>query len=232
MSLSCVRGCTRLRKHLADCEDHEECKGCLPRMAEYGLLCWPCHRRLELMLHDAPTVYDWLTGNLGTGQGAAPLGDFLTGKTLDGSPAPIKVNIFDVRQQLNDQLRLWVEDLCQRHDLKGPDHRYGDDPRNAAFNLTADAKYLKTWLDRIEAFEWVGEWWEELAQTMSDAHALAPWRPEAKRVNGVECPECGECALMIFGGESDVTCTRCRAMITEQMMGLWELILSEGKVEV
>src|SRR5690349_9476755 len=65
---ACIRGCSLYRQHLTDCDGFtdmgRECTGCLPRRAQYGHLCHTCHRRLELMLHDAPTVVSWLTGNL------------------------------------------------------------------------------------------------------------------------------------------------------------------------
>jgi hypothetical protein len=63
----CIRGCGIRNRHLPDCDGEtpsgRPCKGCLPRRAEHGNLCWPCHRRLELMLTDAPVVDRWLTGN-------------------------------------------------------------------------------------------------------------------------------------------------------------------------
>src|SRR5690349_2475215 len=102
---ACIRGCSMLRRHLADCEDPETCRGCLPRRAEVGHLCGPCHRRFELMLTDAATVDRWLTGNLAAGQGQAAADDVrVRGSKED--PAPIKVAIFDVRQLLADRLTI------------------------------------------------------------------------------------------------------------------------------
>lgn len=216
---ACIRGCALYRRHLADCEDRDECRGCLPRRAEYGHLCWPCHRRFELMLHDCPIVYRWLTGNMGAGQGAARTRqDYERGKT-DGAPAPIKVMVYDQRELLADRLAAWVDDMCESGNLTGPGRH----------TVAADAKFLRTWLTTIEKVDWVGDWWEELAETLSDAHSLAPWRPEVKRCRGVPCPECGETNLMIFGGESDVTCMSCRTMIPEARYGLWERIIREER---
>lgn len=36
---ACARGCTIRDRHLAACPDVIECPGCLPRLADYGLLC-------------------------------------------------------------------------------------------------------------------------------------------------------------------------------------------------
>lgn len=218
--MACVRGCAMLRRHLVECEGN--CRGCLPRKAEHGRLCWPCHRRLQLMLHDAPTVHDWLTANLPAGEGAAPMGDYIRGNKADGSPAPLKVAIFDARQQLADQLVSWVDLLCEERTLTGPKRH----------SVLADAKFLMTWLGEIEKGEWVADFWDELADTMIDAHALAPWRPEVRRQQGIPCPDCEEHALVIFGGEEDVSCVRCRTMMTPQQYNLWRRILQDEAEKV
>lgn len=216
---ACVRGCALLRQHLTDCDD-EGCRGCLPRRAQHGNFCWPCHRRFELMLTDAPVVFRWLTGNMGAGDGAARAKqDFESRGGAEGSPAPLKVAIYDARQLLADQLTAWADDLAENRTLRGPQRH----------SVDTDARFLLTWLTTVETLDWVGDWFEELAETMSAAHALAPWRPEVKRCSGVPCPECGEVNLVIFGGESDVTCMSCRNMIRAQHFGLWEQILRDEK---
>lgn len=212
---ACIRGCSLYNRHLSDCEDQDECRGCLPRRAEHGNLCWPCHRRLELMLTDAPTVYRWLTGNMGSGQGAARARQDYERGGGEGSPAPIKVDLFDQRQLLADRLALWADDLAETKAITGPEQH----------TVEADVEFLMTWLPGIERFYWIGDWFEELAETLSDAHSLAPWRPEVKRVSGIPCPECEETNLLIFGGESDVTCGSCRTIIPEKRYGIWESII-------
>lgn len=68
---------------------------------------------------------------------------------------------------------------------------------------------------------------EELAETMRDAHQLAPWRPITRRIPGIPCPgeNCGETNLAIYGGDTDVTCLSCRTTINERAFGLWEQIV-------
>jgi hypothetical protein len=215
MTAACKRGCAMKARHLTDCDDRGGCWGCLPRRAEHGGLCWPCHRRLELMLHDLPIVYRWLTGNMAAGQGAATEGDHVSGSRE--LPLPIKAQVFDLRELIADRLVLWVDEVVEVQRLTGPGRH----------TVAADAKFLTTWLGTIERMDAIGDWWEELAEGMRDAHALAPWRPQAKRVGSIPCPECGEVNLMIFGGETDVTCGSCRLIIPERQFGLWERIVRD-----
>jgi hypothetical protein len=176
------------------------------------------------MLTDAPTVTRWLTGNIGAGQGQA-LDDIGQGKVKqhrkggDGSPAPLSVAIFDVRQLLTDRLAIWVDHHCEDTGVSGPDAHTAD----------ADSAHLLRWLPSISFWDIVGDWFEELAEVYIDAHALVPWRPPVRRVPGVPCPECAETNLVIFGGESDVTCRSCRTLIREEHFQLWERIVKEER---
>lgn len=216
---ACTRGCSMYRRHLADCPDPDACGGCLPRRAEHGRLCWPCHRRFQLMLTDSPTVYRWLTGNMTAGEGASRAKEDHERRPggAEGSPTPVKLDVLDLRDLLADRLACWVDDWVEHKGLMGPEGEH---------TVEADAEYLLRWLPGIEGLDWIGDWWEELAETMRDAHALAPWRPTMRRVPGVPCPECAETNLMIFGGETDVTCGSCRTIIREAHFGLWEQIMA------
>jgi hypothetical protein len=223
---ACARGCSILRRHLVECPD-PKCRGCLPRRAERGRLCQTCHRRFELMLTDAPTVYRWLTGNMVAGQEASRAKEDHERRRGGGergiteTPVPIKLAVMDVRDLLADQLTEWVYEWCELKSLTGP----------LRHTVDADVAFLLTWLYGLESVEWIADWWESLAQTMSDAHALAPWRPVMRRVPGVPCPGCAETNLVIFGGETDITCMSCKIMLTEQRFELWERVLKMGQEE-
>jgi hypothetical protein len=223
---ACARGCSILRRHLVECPD-PKCRGCLPRRAERGRLCQTCHRRFELMLTDAPTVYRWLTGNMVAGQEASRAKEDHERRRGGGergiteTPVPIKLAVMDVRDLLADQLTEWVDEWCELKSLTGP----------LRHTVDADVAFLLTWLYGLESVEWIADWWESLAQTMSDAHALAPWRPVMRRVPGVPCPGCAETNLVIFGGETDITCMSCKIMLTEQRFELWERVLKMGQEE-
>ena len=218
---ACILGCAMYRKHLDECEgiNDETCRGCLPRRAEVGHLCGACHRRLELMLTDAPTVVRWLTGNLaGSTHDHAPDVSTWAGDRPElGSDMrlPLSADILDTRDLLRDRLTLWVDDWCEFKGLSGPDRHSPE----------ADSEYLLMWLPGVCKLDWIGDWWTEMAETMTQAHALAPWRPAMRRIKGVPCPGCTETNLAIFGGESDITCLSCRIMMTEDRFEMWQRVL-------
>ena len=170
------------------------------------------------MLEQAEIADRWLTGNLGSGIKAAHAKDDAAQRRSTGAPpAPLGVAILDARQQLRDRLTLWVDDVCEHSGLTGPRRH----------DVKVDAKFLLTWLSTIERYDWVGDWFEELAETMTDAHAVAPWRPEFNRLRGIPCPSCHSKSLGIYGGESDVTCTECRDIFTPARYGIWTRMLAE-----
>ena len=215
----CVRGCVRARAHLSDCTE-ESCGGCEPRRANHGLLCWPCHRRFELMLRQVEITDRWLTGNLPAGnQAARAKEDYETRGGTKEPPAPLTVAILDCRDLLRDRLASWADDLTESRSLKGP-------PRHT---VEADSKFLMTWLTTSEHLDWVGDWFEELAETMSEAHCLAPWRPAMNRLPKVPCPECHKPALAIFGGEEDATCLECKHIVTPARYGVWSRAFESGE---
>ena len=236
---ACVRGCSMYRRHLADCpnptadaistgpsQGYPPCRGCMPRRAQHGHLCWPCHRRLELMLTDAPVVWRWLTGNMTAGEGAArakedherrPGGE-------EGSPTPVKLDVLDLRDLLADRLALWAGEWAEVHNVTAPVVLLG------RHDIAADSEFLLRWLPGLERQDWIGDWWEELAETMRDAHALAPWRPTMTRCHGIPCPDCEQETLVIQGGSSDVFCLTCKTLIPENRYGIWVQILEDERL--
>jgi hypothetical protein len=154
-----------------------------------------------------------MSGNMSS-KSASLDGDMITGSREE--PAPLNLAILDARDLLADQLAELVDDPWA-DGITRPRHR-----------AEADAKFLLTWLSRLERQEWIGDWWTALAETMSACHALAPWRPEMRRCYGIACPECEETNLVVFGGDEDVTCLSCRTMIPPDRYLIWTRILADG----
>ena len=62
---------------------------------------------------------------------------------------------------------------------------------------------------------------------MLPALSLARWRATAARLRGIPCPECLATTLVMFGGDSDVTCIRCKAAMTHARYGVWTRMLAD-----
>lgn len=209
---ACIRGCTIARRHVSDC-DAAACRGCLLRRNESGLLCWPCHRRLQLMLVDAPDIDRWLAANTSGGQTRIRQDwERRSGDTTVRAEA-----ILDQRYELSDRIASMVEWTCTTFDLSGP----------REMTLKSMCDFLLAWLTRIEERSDIEFYWEELAEVTSDCHAIAPWRPELRRCTGIECPECHTQNLVVYGGDEDVSCQNCRLMIPPARYGIWVRMLAE-----
>lgn len=212
----CLLGCLEPRAHAPGCPG-DGCRGCKPAEARHGRVCWNCHRRLELMLTDAPTVVDWLRAHLARGTAQPAQNDAELRRGGDRSPVPLDLAIFDLVDVWEVALPGWTENLCTDAGLSGPDQL---DERSCG-------RFLLTWLSTVETMGWVEYLIEELTWLTRDSHAVAPWRPTMKRVDGVPCPRCHSTSLVVFGGESDVTCLDCRETIPEKRYGIWTRIAAE-----
>ena len=223
---ACIRGCTRFGWHTSDCphddpRDHT-CRGCMPRSATDGLLCWPCHRRLELMLTDAPTVHDWLTAHLPRGSITRPKADHEWRRSEgEAAPTPLDLNVLDHIDVFTACLLGWQDHLADDLGLQGAPER----------TAASAARWLLTHQPTLERRPWAADAWAEIADVTSTAHALAPWRPTATRIPGIPCPECEHVSLMIFGGDEDVTCTTCRTMIPPGRYLVWVRMLLAEQAE-
>lgn len=60
----CIRGCMARHRHTSDCDDPDTCRGCLPRLAEHGHLCYTCHIRLAEALQNVPGQVGLLLASL------------------------------------------------------------------------------------------------------------------------------------------------------------------------
>jgi len=233
----CARGCTVARKHLAACEDQETCRGCQPRTAEYGDLCFGCYKRLLNLLDVAAgqvTLLDVMSGLKGevelTSMTTAKIRtswrtdsdqDFRTlyakaAVAAHGSSEPLRLACIDAQRQIEDRLNLWVMNLVNDYDMSDPEG-----------GPLAMAAFLVRHVERLVWRPSIGDELEEFASIMTQAHTLAPWREVVARLRGIPCPECHTTTLVMFGGDSDVTCLRCKATMSHERYGVWTRILAD-----
>lgn len=223
-TLHCVRGCTRRDRHLTDCPDTETCAGCTPRPADHGRLCRSDHLRLTQWLSGEDMVSltwadRWLGDQLGHTRSYPTDIDRITGtaESRDWTEAVIAQ-----RQQIGDILSQWLELMVEQMHLTGPDRH----------DVAGTCAYLRPWISRIEDAEWVPDLWEEFRQAMTDAHSLAPWRPEIKREKGAPCPDCNRLAVVQFGGEDLYTCRSCWQCWEPDTWDRWKRLLAFERGEV
>lgn len=246
----CLRGCRRARRHLPDCPD-AECRGCEPRQAEHGWLCYGCHRRLvELLtaipgqLHllrvmadargefelSAPTTARLTSAQprVTTAADVRPLYARRVGVAY-GPSEPIRLACLDVARELDDWVHVLTCRVVEDYQAAGPQEETSE----------AYAAWLLAQVERVEWREDVADRVfapgdprndrepKSLAHIMSRAHSLAPWREQVAHLHGIPCPECQATTLARFGGSQDVTCLRCDATMGPERYGIWVRILAD-----
>lgn len=234
---ACIRGCTVARRHLSGCPDQEACRGCQPRTAEHGQLCYPCHSRLVQLLEVAPgqvTLLRVMVGlagevemssptvaRLGTGwrvDSDAPWAMLYAKAVNHGGAAsePLRVTCIDLEREIEDRIAAWVMTVLVDYAMN-----------DIEAGVKAGAAFLLRQVERLEAREAIGDEAEEFFDIMSRAHSAAPWRDEPARLRGIPCPECTATTLAMFGGDSDVTCIRCKATMPHSRYLIWARILAD-----
>jgi hypothetical protein len=211
---ACLRGCVIDRRHLDEC-DTNTCRGCLPRRAaDDRLICLSCHRRLQMMITDAPDIDRWLAANTAAGGQQRIRQDW----ERSSSDTSVRTEAFvDQRYVLSDLISAMTDWTCEAFDLDGP----------RDMTMPVMSNFLLAWLTKIETRDWVAHWWNELAEVILDCHSLAPWQPELRRCTGIECPECHTQSLVVYGGDESVTCQNCRLVIPASRYAIWTRMLAE-----
>lgn len=204
--------CTR------ECPDHEgHCAGCLPVEATRGLLCDRCSRHLrgflgaeegldpEHPVHGLPWAWDYME-HAYPSLSQAPGGG---GGSVDDPEAERLAAVVSLRADIHDVLESWMFMLAEHLSLAGPARQ-----RDQRTRVRHCAGWLLAHIEALEASEAAELAWQELADLMSRAHALAPWRPAPTRIDGVPC-RCGAKAL--YDHSDQVKCWHCGyAMDREQ----------------
>lgn len=161
---------------------------------------------------------------------------------------PVRIACLDTAQELADLLTEWVEWLCDLHDRIGPErvrtqaeregharlvYRPANDYRDhggyewveppTRFDVATAVRWLRANLEWLERLEAIGDMMEALRTVMGQAHALAPWREQVKRINGIPCPRCHRHTLRQYGGRDTVTCTTawCEEEIPQGRYLIW-----------
>ena len=225
--------CLERHQHETDCEDRDNCPGCLPRLADNGWLCGTHHRYLAQWLgadeeNGLVRVRAWLLANL-AGMGSSEIKDNADQRAaaINELPSAMREDIFDCVRLIDDRVFIG-EERARQAGVGSPLIEAGP------WSFESGVEFLRSRLVPIEDDALlVGELFRHLQDSMVQAHVLAPWRRKATKVRAddgpIPCPHCEHKTLMQFGGDDFVTCTWCGNTITDERFGIWTRMLEEGK---
>jgi hypothetical protein len=224
--------CTR------ECPEHAgHCTGCLPVMEDRGLLCARCADHLEGFLgaqeglgeegrevHGLPWAYDHLE-HAYPSLSQAPGGG---GSSIEDAEAERLAAVVSLRADIHDVLAAWTDAVADHLNLLGrPDWSAGtagaDPEARRRLRVRRRAEWLLAHADALHAHPAVAEAWQELADLMSRAHALAPWRPAPTHIDGVPC-RCQALALHDHG--SEILCWSCRRSYSREEYRILTAVLA------
>ena len=200
-TIACVRGCTIAGQHATECDGicqgcerpgrHRasgpgkcdgRCRGCLPRPAEIGALCWWCVKRLRETLAETPALATWLR------EAGAPLARFgqtsgVKGKGDAAETVPMHAAWLEA-DELDAEVASWALALVEEHPVRMAGHK--------ALGL-----HPAEWLDRHHETLATMGFVEEVVRALTRAVATLkarfppPWAVEPERQVHIPCPRCG-----------------------------------------
>lgn len=186
---TCIIGCTDTYAEGAEIKER-------PRQAYDGsLLCGKCFARLRRLVRAMDGAYDWLGQRMARDGGA---GRFEPVSGTSEARLPLREALHDHREwAIKPRLAGWARIVIDEFPspLAGPRSSHPHDV----------AGWLLPHLPWVAAQPWVDEMLAELADTVSDAHKLAPWQRERRHLD-LPCPECDMLSLALFGGDDWITC--------------------------
>lgn len=190
-----------IRPHRKDCETPDSCE------------CPDPPHGLAWAWDHLAVAYPMVTGQAFTDSG--------NGKRPVPDPEAEKLAaVISLRDEMRDVLGAWAADVAERLRMAGPpDVQLTTSPHKDR-HVGVDRRIVRNcqaWLLRqvasVEGHESVRALHADLADLMSRAHALAPWRPEPTGIDGVPC-RCGACTLHDHGDE--ILCWNCGSSYTRE----------------
>lgn len=225
---ACVRGCVLRGEHVSDCSgsanssegQSRQCRGCLPRVAEYGRLCGRCWGWLQSLVRTMPSLVDhlWVLAEPGV---SCALGTQSAGRARvgEGGLYPEALALVD---ELHAVLATWCVQIAAERGLEVPawgtrwTEPDGQGDREAIGPSDPEGtRELVRWVDPHLAWcadqEWAGDLVADLAHVTGVALGRFPIE-RRERVAEIACPRCGCLSLVVIpplvAGASE--CVRCR----------------------
>ena len=227
---ACVSGCTIRGEHLADCDgtalsrDGElvECRGCLPRPAEVGVLCPRCWGRLQSLVRTMPSLVDHLI-EMAEPALSSPMGRADGGGT---SARPGERSLYPAAlaevDELHSVLAAWCKEIAQENligsrlpvdSTRWTDGLIAVDPGTWAAVLGGaeeaepiglsrpdGTRLLVAWIDPhlqgVAGRAWAGDMIADMQRVTSHATSRFPVEEQERRITDVRCPSCGARSLV------------------------------------
>lgn len=261
---ACANGCTIRGEHLPDCDgttvnragDVVECRGCLPRPAETGVLCARCWARLQSTVRTLPALVDHLE-LMARPSIASPSGAGGGGHRPPG-PRSLYPEALGVADDLAAMLASWCGQTAVALGVTAPPSRglwhtdswdavdadtgevYRSDAVPVGVRDLRAVDQLVAWLEphlpRVAEQPWAADLLGDLGPACARAAARWPVEEPARRITDVRCPRCGTASLVLHppatvGAQVQVVCSRpeCGASLSEeewQRARSWELTVA------
>jgi hypothetical protein len=186
---ACASGCTLRAEHLTTCLG--ECRGCLPRPVEQGVLCAWCWQRLQAVVVDVPAMVLHLReiGRLDMAAAARPLSDDAA-RGGDPTRSTVLPGAYLAADELKSTVAFYALLVVGAHParLKGPNLR-------AAATVS---RWLTPHLEWCAEQRWVPAMLRDLSRELSTLRARWPMPADVERarsVPGMRCPRCDQVSL-------------------------------------
>ena len=238
---ACACGCSVRGEHLGGCDGTApgrdggvvECRGCLPRRAEHGVLCARCWGRLQSAVRTLPSLIEHLravaapavsspAGRTGSGRARRPGGGMLYPAALVEA------------DELHAVLAAWCEEVAaERPGASAPPRRATRWTASAAGDREplgpagpGSTRVLARWLDAhlewAAGRPWAGDMLTDLAGGARAQLRRIREEVPVRRAEGVRCTRCHSLSVVVVppaagGGRALVRCTlpACGAVLGE-----------------
>lgn len=226
----CSAGCVVRGAHADGCRDRE-CRGCLPRPAESGVLCRFCFQRLVGAVVDVPGVHAHLASMAAEGVSSGAAGEHAGGRSVPGSRVLYPPALM-AAEELAALLGSWADEVVRLHPdgvtppsdwgwrwsspVRAVDRETGEAFMPSAARVSASqsavealVRWLLPYMAWVSRQSWAVEMSAEVNREVSTAKARWPIEERVHHVP-MPCPYCGRRAL-VYSPPSQY---QCSAMVT------------------
>lgn len=232
-----VPGCSGLVEELGDvgAGPSVECRGCLPRAAEHGVLCSWCWGRLQSVVRTLPSLVEHLH-DVAVPAVSSPSGRRSPGRSSRPGERILFADALVIADELHAALVEWAREISAEcpgagavwaagtrwsvADEDGERLPVGIRGRSATRSVVA---WVVPHLEWVARQPWAADMLEDLGYASASASRRFPVEEPERRVTNIRCPRCGRLSLVVVppavvGAERMVRCTSsvCGAVLADE----------------